>query len=62
MLVYSTNDPQEFMEAIFGPRQHDRHMKDWRWNAVLRDADDRTASVNAALAEMIAQHRARRHA
>lgn len=63
MLVYSTNDTELFMEALFGrPQQHSQHMKDWRWNAVLRDADNRAASVNAALAKMIAQHRASRNA
>lgn len=37
MLVYSTNDTQEFMEALFGPSQHDRHMKDWRWHLVMAE-------------------------
>lgn len=60
-LAFTT--PEAFFEALFGPFQHDAHVRtrhQHRWLEARRRANrEADAGVNEAVAEIIAKHRAR---
>lgn len=58
MLTVVTAETEEFIEALFGPRDHNSHMQAYRWHLYMADIGKREASMRAELKKMIAEHRA----
>lgn len=61
MLIIESDDPQDIIALFCGPRQHDEHMKNWRWNKFTGGPAGyaaRAAAVDEALAGLVAMRRA----
>ena len=54
--VFITTDNEIFMECLFGPSQHDAHMRCWRWHKMM------VAQNRNYLAEIAARQAAKRAA
>ena len=52
-----TGTADQIAELLCGPRQHDEHMRGYRWHLYVRDDAKRVAAVNAELRKMIAERR-----
>jgi hypothetical protein len=48
MLTIVTAETQEFIEAFFGPRQHNSQMQAWRWHQTMLEINPNYLSDIAA--------------
>lgn len=48
-----TGTPEELIELLAGPRQHDAHCGAWRWHLLTKDNAAREAAVKDTLRQMI---------
>lgn len=60
--VAAVGSTEEIFELMFGPQDHNEHMKGWRWHLYMADMRKREANVQAELRKMIEEQRNREDA